>query len=103
MGLCLIKIIPLEQGNVFRPCGQNSPEEWKQFTAMRVMLGEDIKSVFEQLEEGTQIVNKDIPENDPLAYLQDLEVQFVRRNMHKETVELSTENKEEMRSFLRKK
>lgn len=88
---------------VRKSCGTNAPDEWKQFTEQRILLGEDIKDLFSQLEAGTQIVNKDIPEDNELAYLRDLEVQFVHRNLNKETVVVNKDDKKALRaSFGRK-
>ena len=68
---------------VQKACGVNSPDDWVEFTEDRMMLGEDIINLFSEIPEGNQIVNKDIPSDHELAYLQDLEVQFVHKDMHK--------------------
>lgn len=70
--------------------GKNSPDDWLEFIDDRVMLGEDIIALFSELGEGNSVVNKEIPDNHDLAYLQDLEIQFIHRDMSEKTYQPAT-------------
>lgn len=89
----------IDQGieRVRKNCSKNSPEEWLEFIEDQIMLGEDIKTLFAEIPEGNNAVNKDIPEDHDLAYLADLEVQFVHKDMHKEDVVTSPKDASERR------
>lgn len=76
--------------SVQKHAGKNSPDDWLEFIDDRVMLGEDIVALFSELDEGSSVVNKEIPDTHELAYLQDLEVQFIHRDMSEKTYQPAT-------------
>lgn len=76
--------------SVQKLAGKNSPDDWLEFIDDRVMLGEDIIALFSELGEGNSVVNKEIPDDHDLAYLQDLEIQFIHRDMSEKTYQPAT-------------
>lgn len=94
----------IDQGieRVRKNCSKNSPEDWLEFIEDQIMLGEDIKALFAEIPEGTNAVNKDIPEEHDLSYLADLEVQFVHKDIHqKDLVDVPKDVNERRKGFKR--
>lgn len=71
---------------VQKSCSQNSPDDWKEFTEDRMVLGQDIVQLFSEIPVGQMITNMDIPDDHNLSYLKNLEVQFVHRDTNKAPV-----------------
>lgn len=94
----------IQQGidNLQKSVSANSPDEWREFIADRLLLAKDVQSLFEQMDEGTQLVNTDIPEYHELGYLSGLQVQFVHRK-DKEQIEFKdVDAKDRRKAFMRK-
>lgn len=94
----------IQQGieNLQKSVGANSPDEWREFVADRLLLAKDVQSLFEQMDGGTQLVNTDIPEDHELGYLSGLQIQFVHRK-DKEQIEFKdVDAKDRRKAFMRK-